>query len=172
MQVRSARLVFEPIAPADVDALHAIFVDPQVRRYLFDDVLVTRERAAEIVEQSARWFRDHGFGLWTIRVQEQPDVVVGFCGFWPTIWPDEIPGTPELIYALAPSVWRRGYATEAARRLADWIFETLAPAQILAATDVPNTPSVAVLVRLGMSFDRRGTLNGLDTYFYRLARPR
>jgi RimJ/RimL family protein N-acetyltransferase len=38
------------------------------------------------------------------------------------------------------------------------------------ATDVPNTASVRVMERIGMSFVRRGLLNGLDTLFYRLTR--
>jgi RimJ/RimL family protein N-acetyltransferase len=39
---------------------------------------------------------------------------------------------------------------------------------VRAATDPPNTASIRVMERLGMTFERRGELNGLDTVFYTL----
>ena len=53
-----------------------------------------------------------------------------------------------------------------------YAFDVLACSQVVAATDVPNAASARTLARLGMQFERRGTLNGLDTLFYRLSRER
>jgi hypothetical protein len=36
-----------PFASEDLDALHALWTDPDVRRYLWDDIVISRERAAE-----------------------------------------------------------------------------------------------------------------------------
>ena len=53
-----------------------------------------------------------------------------------------------------------------------YAFDVLACPHVVAATDVPNTASARTLERLGMQFERRGALNGLDTLFYRLRRER
>jgi hypothetical protein len=41
-----------PFASEDLDALHALWTDPDVRRYLWDDIVISRERAAETVDDA------------------------------------------------------------------------------------------------------------------------
>ncbi len=60
----SPRLRYRPVVPDDVDALHALAVDPHIRRYLFDGEVVPREWAAEVVEASRRG--EGGAGLWLL----------------------------------------------------------------------------------------------------------
>jgi len=45
--LRTPRLVLVPFAPEDLDALHALWTDEHVRRYLWDDIVISRERATE-----------------------------------------------------------------------------------------------------------------------------
>ena len=58
--LRTLRAVLRPLGVADLDAVHALWTDPDVRRYLWDDVAITRERAAEVVAASADNFRVAG----------------------------------------------------------------------------------------------------------------
>ena len=57
------RLVLRPAAGADTDGLHALFTEPDIRRFLWDDEVIPRRHTAEIVIESRRLFANHGYGL-------------------------------------------------------------------------------------------------------------
>jgi RimJ/RimL family protein N-acetyltransferase len=61
-----------------------------------------------------------------------------------------------LGYCLDDAAWGHGYATEAARCLLQWAFDTLALNRVQAETDTRNTASARVLEKLG--FVREGML--------------
>jgi len=164
MELTTARTTLRPVTPHDVPALHALWTDPGVRKYLWDDTVITQERAADVVAASCADFVAHRFGLWSIH-EKATGAWIGFCGFRPSD-----AGEPELLYGIWPRFWGQGLVTEAARVLLAHVFVTLDVPEVVAATDVPNEASVRVLERLGMRFERRGLLNGLDTLFYRLTR--
>ena len=157
--LRTARLRLVPVTADDVDVLHGIWTDPDVRRFLWDDEVIDRETAAEVVEANLRDWEERGYGLWLVHVDEEP---AGFVGF------RSAEEGPELLFGFLARYWHRGYATEAAQEALRYLFESYDFAW--GATDPPNEASVRVMERLGMTFDRRGTLNGLDTVFYRIAR--
>jgi ribosomal-protein-alanine N-acetyltransferase len=164
MVLTTARTTLRPLVADDVPALHALWTDPDVRKYLWDDTIITRERAAEVVAASDDDFAAHRFGLWAVHETATGDWI-GFCGFRSSVAKDV-----ELLYGIWPRYWGQGLVTEAARALLAYAFLTLGVAEVSAATDVPNEASARVLKRLGMQFERRGLLNGLDTLFYRLSR--
>ena len=49
--IQTQRLELVPFREEDIDALHHHWTDPQVRRWLWDDVVIPKERVAETV----RW---------------------------------------------------------------------------------------------------------------------
>src|SRR5688572_2678996 len=161
--IDTARLRLRPATEADVDVLHRIWTDPDVRRYLWDDRVIEREVAAEVVEASAADWRARGYGLWIV---EESNAPIGFVGFRSS---EEDP-RPELLFGFLPTHWHRGIATEAAKAAIDYAFHVLHSDAIWGATDPPNEASVRLMERLGMRLERRGTLNGLDTVFYALKR--
>jgi ribosomal-protein-alanine N-acetyltransferase len=164
--LHSARTVLRPLGEADVDAIHALWTDPRVRRFLWDDVVIPRERVTEIMAASTVHFAEHRYGWWAVQERGSAELL-GFCGLRPSER-----GAPELLYGLWPHHWGKGLATEAAQAVLSYAFTTLGQAEVVAATDVPNEASVRVLERLGMQLERRGVLNGLDTFFYRLSSNR
>ena len=160
------RLTLRPFTNDDLDAVHALWTDADMRRFLCDNQIVPRERSQEWLEGSTHEFATRRFGLWG--VHEPPGgTLIGFCGcrVWPT-------GEPELMYGLLKPWWGRGLATEAATAVLDHVFETLDNRVVMAATDPPNVASVRVMARLGMAFHERCEMHGLDTVVYRLSRER
>jgi ribosomal-protein-alanine N-acetyltransferase len=143
--IRTERLTLWPFAPEDVGELHALFTDPDVRRYLLDDLCVSREWVEEEVARSQARFAAGDCGLWKLMEHGRTELV-GFVGFRPFFDPPEL----QLLYGLQPSRWGRGYATEAAAAALDYAFGVLGLDDIRAASDSPNTASIAVLRRLGM----------------------
>lgn len=158
MILDTARLRLTPVTRGDVEVLHRMWTDPSVRRYLWDDVVIDRETAEAVVEQTVADWSAHAYGLWLVT---ENDAVVGFCGFRSS---EE---GPELLFGLLPHAWHRGFATEAGEAALRYLFG-LGHRKAWGATDPPNAASVRVMERIGMTFDRRGTLNGLDTLFFRV----
>ena len=161
--VETERLHLAPFTQTDVDALHALWTDPDVRRYLWDDIVIPRSKAEEIVAASEAGFRSRGYGFWSLHRRTSPEgALIGFCGFRPFEGSD----VPELLYGILPSYWGRGLVTEAGRAAIQFGFERCKMPRIVAATDTPNQSSVQVRQRLGMVFESRREHRGLDTVFY------
>lgn len=148
----TARLALVPSAAADLDALWAVWRDPEVRRYLFDDEPVSRERAAEVLA-SCRDAEDRGLGLWAVRTRGADDLI-GCAGLMPlnesvVAHDGTLAGLAEPIAALAPSAWGNGYAHESLAALIGYAFDALALPRLIGVNDVPNVASARMLDRLG-----------------------
>ncbi len=144
------RVTLVPAVLADLDSLWEIWRVPDVRRYLFDDQPVERERAREVLE-GCLGEAPKGLGLWTVR-EHATEAVRGCAGLVPVSWVEYDPsgaGLVEPIVALAPAVWHRGYAIESLARLVRYAFDGLDLARIAGATDVPNEASHRMLIRAG-----------------------
>jgi [ribosomal protein S5]-alanine N-acetyltransferase len=164
-ELETARLRLRPCVESDVGALHRLWTDPQVRRYLWDDMVIGREQAAEVVRASAQSFAAHGFGQWVIYPREGGELI-GFCGLRHFGEPPEV----EVLYGLRPAFWGRGLATEAARAMLGDGFSRAGLRRIYAGTDPPNAASVRVMEKAGMTFDRRTCVNGLEAVYYVVTR--
>ena len=66
IEIQTSRLKLCPYAGADLDDLHRIFIDPQVRKYLCDDNIMPREWVATEIENNTKCFEQHGFGQWSV----------------------------------------------------------------------------------------------------------
>jgi len=161
--LHTPRLILRPWELGDIDALHSLWTAPDVRRYLWDDVVISRERAAETVRDAIALAEREDLGQWLV-LDRGSGVLAGFCGLIRRDGED----APELMYGLAREWWGRGLATEAARAVLAFGFDDPRCTRITAATDPPNEASQRVMERLGMRFTHRGTLHGLDTLFYEI----
>jgi len=91
-------------------------------------------------------------GAWTIQGYSNFSVIekasgrwVGRAGPWmPPGWPGR-----EVGWAFNRSAWGKGYATEAAARCLDWVFDDLGWDEVVHIIDPKNTASAAVAKRLG-----------------------
>jgi [ribosomal protein S5]-alanine N-acetyltransferase len=78
---------------------------------------------------------------------------IGWCGLTP--WNPDF-RSASMGYCLGEAAWGHGCATEAARALLQWAFDTLDLNRVQAETDTRNVASARVLEKLG--FVREGTL--------------
>jgi ribosomal-protein-alanine N-acetyltransferase len=164
-EIETARLDLQPLTPAAAAALHTLWTHPEVRRFLWDDEVIPPEKTASIIATSTKLFSDNGFGLWGMRLRDGKNLI-GFGGYWFFRDPPEL----ELLYGVAAERWDHGFATEAARALVRYGFETLQFPEVRGSTDALNGASVRVLEKAGLQFDRRAATAGLDTVHYRLKR--
>ena len=164
--LNTPRLLMHPVLPRDTAAMHQVWTDPQVRRFLWDDAVIPVATAAAVTSASANDFAAHRYGLWSLSIRGDAPTLAGFCGLRTA----GIGPHPELLFGLLPAFWGQGLAIEAAREVLSYAFGTLRIPRIIAATDAPNERSARTLAALGMHFDRRADHQGLDTVFYSLDR--
>jgi ribosomal-protein-alanine N-acetyltransferase len=143
--IASARLVLRPVHLAEAAALHTLLVHEDVRRYLTDGVAMSRAWVEGIIRESAVSFAARGLGLWSVREHGVP-LLIGLTGFRNFYTPPIF----ELLYAVQPSHWHRGFATEMAQAAIDYAFRHTGLQAVRASTDEPNQASLRVLERLGM----------------------
>ena len=156
------RLALTPITSSDAAALHAVWTDPAVRRFLWDNDVIPSAQTDEIIARNVRLFEKSGFGIWGVR-ERGSRTLVGFAGFWHFRAPPAL----ELLFGVASTEWKRGIATESAARVMRYGFDVQGFESIDASTDVANLASIRVLEKLGMTLRERRTIDGLDTVFYR-----
>jgi ribosomal-protein-alanine N-acetyltransferase len=167
--IETARLVLRPFTREDVDELRRLWIDPAMRKYLWDDEVISRETAVEVVEASLESFSKHGFGFWTLSFRDDP-ASIGFCGL--RHFSDDESSEPavEILYGVAAKHCNQGLAREAAWAVLKYAFDETALEEIYAGADPPNRASIRVMEKMGMSFARRTTVHGLEAIHYSITR--
>lgn len=146
--LQTRRLALVPFAAEDLDALHALWIDADVRRYLWDDIVITRERAARELDGALATTASDGIGYWTVRESKNASII-GDCGFRFIDDSREL----ELMCCLLPAFWGRGLAFEACQAALGCLWRATAFDRVVARADVPNTASIRLMERLGMRFE-------------------
>ena len=66
--VRTKHILLRPWTREDVDQLHALWTTAEVRRYLWDDTVITRNTAEQVVESHLATAETHGIGYWALHI--------------------------------------------------------------------------------------------------------
>jgi len=148
-ELRTERLLLRSWQEADQAPWAALNADPEVREFFPEVLTAEQSRASAHAFQADLDAR--GWGWWALEVRET-GTFIGMAGLDPV--EDDVAFTGvEAGWRLARSAWGRGYATEAARAVLRYGFETLALPEILAITTATNLRSQAVMRRVGMMYD-------------------
>jgi RimJ/RimL family protein N-acetyltransferase len=146
------RLRLRPLDDGDADDLFALHSNARVLRYWDTPPWTDRDRAQTFLGRCRR-MEAEGTGT-RVAVERAADgVFLGWCGV--IRWDPQHRST-ELGYCYGEAAWGHGYATEAARALLGWAFDTLDLNRVQAEADTRNLASARVLEKLG--FVREGTL--------------
>ncbi|MBV8659285.1 MAG: GNAT family N-acetyltransferase [Burkholderiales bacterium] len=146
--VSTPRLILRAWHEADLDAFASLTADPQVMRYVGDGTLLDRVRTAEWIMVANRNREKWGYGTHAV-VERASGRVIGWAGL---IHSDNAQDTAaEIIYALSPASWGRGYATELARGIIDWAWQHSALQRIVATIMPDNASSIAMMGKLGFA---------------------
>lgn len=162
------RLKLTPITKDHVAEMHALSVDPEVRRYLFEDQIIPISQVEQMIATSEDCFASLGIGFYALYINVPNDPFdgqfAGFCGLRCFEDGEDM----ELLLGINPGVWGRGLGGEAAGAVLKCAFEECNLTHVVAAADTPNQRSVRVLQKLGMSFRERKRWHELDTVFYEM----
>jgi len=167
----TARLRLEPYTDAHVEGLHRLNSDPEVMRFLTGQP-DTLEQTRHIVERvQARW-REQGTSWWSFIERASGEIIGAGCiqplRREPAPEPD--PACPlEIRWRLRHDRWHQGFASEAARAMADFAFGTLHARELYAVCNPDNTASSTVMKRLGMDHLGLETWYGKPLTTYRIS---
>ena len=145
--LQTERLCLRRWLPSDRAPFAALNADPRVMEY-FPAPLSPHESDALATRIEAH-FAEHGFGLWAVEI---PHVVpfAGFIGLAIPRFTAHFTPCVEIGWRLAAAHWGQGYATEGARAVLRFGFETLGLNEIVSFTVPANHRSRRVMERIGM----------------------
>jgi RimJ/RimL family protein N-acetyltransferase len=146
------RLILREITEADLPAVHAYSVRPEVARYQPWGPNTPEESRAFVDRAIAEAQTDPRAVYQLAITRVDGGQLIGSAGL--TVHSVEH-GQGEIGYLLHPEAWGSGYATEAARLLLGFGFDELQLHRIFATCDPRNEASVSVLKRLGLIYEGR-----------------
>lgn len=146
------RVRLRPLRAADADHLFALQSDTRVMRYWSHPAWTEREQAVQRIAQLERDRATSEFYTWAV-TQNGSDALIGTVSLF-AIQREQ--RRAELGYALASSLWGRGYATEMLRPAIDFAFNVLDLERLEADIDPRNEASCRLVERVG--FIREGLL--------------
>lgn len=160
----TARLRLEPTAPRHADDLHTLYLDPAVAEWYGEWTREAIER--EVARMADGWAAD-GVHKWMAYDRDTGDLI-GRGGLSRIV----IDGGHrwEVGWVLHRAYWGRGYASEIGRAGLDVAFGELGAPEVVAFTETHNARSRAVMVRLGMTYDKDIFRDGAPFALYRKIR--
>ena len=164
-EIETQRLLFRTFTPDDLHDLAAIRTDPDVMKYTLGRPESITEVQATLNKYLAHWGQ-HGFGRWAL-IERQSTKLIGWCGL---SYLEETGGVEiELGYGLAKCHSGKGLASEEASVTMKYGFEELGLARIVAVAWPDNIPSIRVLEKLGMQYEKTVQF-AVEWVYYAIAR--
>lgn len=144
--LESERLIFRKIEDSDFPFIAEIMRDQGVQKiwehYFSDDDI------REWIEKRKTGYRNNGIDYF-LAIHKQTNEIVGQIGLLKeTIEGESVWG---IGYILISRYYGNGYATEGARKMVDYAFQTLKASKVICDIRPINTPSIAVAKRIGMT---------------------
>jgi ribosomal-protein-alanine N-acetyltransferase len=135
----------------DLEALWALYCNPEITKYI-PDAPRSREEAQEELE----WHRQGHprypeLGLWAT-IHKETGQFIGRCGLLP--WTIEGQSEVEVAYTIAQDYWGQGLATEAAKGILQYGFGRLNLSRLICLIDPANIASQRVAEKLGMILEK------------------
>lgn len=165
IEFETERLKIRMFTPADLEDLYAQLSDPDVMRYY--PAVLSEEECRNWLHGILRDYRTSGFGMLAVHLKETGEYV-GQAGIMRRL----MDGCEHhfLAYLMRKEFWGHGYASEAARRILDYGFQTLGIHKVEALIVPDNTRSIRLAERLGMHFDSTTQHQGREHRVYTLTR--
>lgn len=116
--IETERLLLREFTTQDFEALYDILSDPEIMQHYPHPL--SEEEVRAWIERNIERYSVFGFGLWAVVLKETGECI-GDCGLTMQNIHGKI--NPEIGYHIHKKHWRKGYASEAARKCRDWTFE-------------------------------------------------
>ena len=151
LQLETPRLTLRAWRDEDRVPFAAINADPDVMRYFAAPL--SAEETDEAMERYNQQLARDGFTMFAA-VERETNTLAGVLGMQTMriVVPNVAQPAVEIGWRLGLHAQGRGLATEGARTIVDYAFNTVGLPEIIAITIAPNNPSRRVMEKLGMSY--------------------
>ncbi|MFZ1873765.1 MAG: GNAT family N-acetyltransferase [Chania sp.] len=149
ISLQTERLRLREWQDSDLPIFAALNADPAVMTYF--PAVLTRAESDALADRIRQLMQRQGWGFWAVEIKGGAPFI-GFVGL--AIPGDDLPCSPcvEIGWRLAAEHWGQGYASEAAKGVLSFAFNTLNLAEVVSFTAEINQPSRRVMERIGMTY--------------------
>ena len=152
------RLILRPMTERDADFILELLNEPSFIRNIGDRKVRTLEGAkAYITNGPVASYAKNGFGLYLVQLRQSGESM-GMCGLIQRNTLKDV----DIGYAFLPKFWSKGYAFEAAQAMKQYAQDELGLKRLVAVVDPENLPSIRLLEKLGMRYERIVRLSADD----------
>ena len=159
MIIQTERLTLNHLDENDADFMVALLNSPGFLAYIGDRGVRTAADAIVYIQDGpVKSYLENGFGLYRVSLRDTGEVV-GVCGLVKRPQLEHV----DIGYALLPQYLGCGYATEACRAVMQEAKDkNVGP--VVAIVDPNNEPSIAILKKLGLTFQSNIQLSPDDSF--------
>jgi [ribosomal protein S5]-alanine N-acetyltransferase len=151
--LETERLIIRCFTEQDAEFIIELLNSPGWLRFIADRNIKTKDDAVSYLQNyPLNSYKKYGFGHYLVKLRDD-DTPIGMCG----IFKRETLEYPDLGFAFLPGYMGKGYAYEAAAAILKYGKEVLEIKEIAAITTRNNAPSLKLIDRLGMKYDRLHT---------------
>ena len=160
-ELETERLLLRQFREEDWRDLHPYYSDQVATQYTIGRPFTEGETWRILCTMIGHW-QLRGYGPYALECRETKQVL-GTVGFWyPNDWP-----SPEIKWALAPSHWGKGYASEAARAVQAAGLEFLPDIRLISLIHSDNQASINLAIALGAKLEKQVRFRDADFLLYR-----
>ena len=150
------RLQLRAVSVDDHALMLAVWNDPAFIRNVADRGIRTEQEARDaIVGGASKLFADYGYGPYSMSLKTD-GAMIGICGLFRRDNLDD----PDIGFAVLPDYCGKGYAGEAAEAVVSYARGTLGLDVLTAIVSPDNAPSIGLIKKLGLTFERMITMPG------------
>ena len=162
--LETERLILRMWREEDFEPYAKICADPEVMRYIGGKPYSTVEAWRHMAYMIGHWYL-RGYGHWAVEEKASGEFIgrIGFLN--PAGWP-----AFEIGWTLGRQYWRKGYATEGARRSLEYAFDTLDIEHVISLIHPDNQGSIRVAERLGEKPEGKTEVLGIPVIIYGIDR--
>lgn len=157
-RLETERLVLRRLTLDDADLMLAVWNDPAFVRNVGDRGVRTLEQSREAMRASVlQLYADYGYGPYAVTLKAD-GTRIGICG----LFKREHLQHPDIGFAILPEYCGKGLALEAAVAVRNHARDDLSLDTLTAIVSPDNAGSIALIDKLGMSFESMITMPGDD----------
>jgi RimJ/RimL family protein N-acetyltransferase len=143
------RIALREAGPADARFILELLTEPSFVANIGDRGVRTVQQARDyIAARLTQSYSEHGYGLYVVELQAT-GAALGLCGLVRRPFLE----APDIGFAFLPAYRSQGYAEESARAVMEWA-PTLGLTRVLGVVLPTNEPSVRLLRKLGLEYER------------------
>lgn len=164
IRLETDRLLMREFLAEDAEDMYHLNNDPEVMQYTGDIAFANSQEALDLITKYDQ-YRKYQLGRLTI-IRKIDGAFLGWCGLKFLQDTKEV----DLGYRFKKQFWGKGYATEACYANLQYGFSFPHINVIIGRTRIDNTPSIRVLEKMGMKFQREFLWEGMPSLYYQVTK--